>query len=67
MSPTAFVKWQKHRIKSPLEWPLSFGQSHLRAHLVRCLLIASIVLEDNQIERSHMMLDPVSMEDEQAE
>jgi hypothetical protein len=31
------------------------------------MLIASIVIEDNQIERSHMVRDPVSMEDEQAE
>jgi hypothetical protein len=31
------------------------------------MLIASIVLEDKQIERSQMVLDPVSMEDEQAE
>jgi hypothetical protein len=31
------------------------------------MLIASIILEDNQIERSHMACDPVSMEDEQAE
>jgi hypothetical protein len=31
------------------------------------MLITSIILEDNQIERSHMVLDPMSMEDEQAE
>jgi hypothetical protein len=31
------------------------------------MLIASIVLPDNQTERSHLLLDPVSMEDEQAE
>jgi hypothetical protein len=67
MSPSAFANSQKHRIKSPSEWPLSFGRSHLRAHLVRCILIASIVLEDNQIERSHMVRDPVTIEDEQTE
>jgi hypothetical protein len=31
------------------------------------MLIASIVLEEKQIERSQMVLDPVRMEDEQAE
>jgi hypothetical protein len=31
------------------------------------MLIASIVLEDNQIERNDMVRDLVSMEDEQAE
>jgi hypothetical protein len=33
-----------------------------------CLvLIASIILEDNQIEKSHMVLDLVSLEDDQPE
>jgi hypothetical protein len=31
------------------------------------MLIASIVLEDNQIERSHIVVDPMGIEDEQAE
>jgi hypothetical protein len=31
------------------------------------MLIPSIILEDIQKETSHMVLDPVSMEDEQAE
>jgi hypothetical protein len=67
MSPAAFVNSQKHRVKSPSEWPVSFRRSHLGVRLLCRMLIASIVLEDNQIERSHMVLDPVSMEDEQAE